>query len=78
MTAPHTDGAYALIKNGQIADVVTFDRGAPSDPDEVWLPVSETEDSEPFVDPRVQSRGFATYRIEGDHVVRTFQVTRRG
>ena len=78
MHAPHTDGAYALLRNGQIVDVRVFDNGAPQDPGETWLPVTRTEDSEPLTDARTQSRGFPTYRIEGDHVVRVFQIKRVG
>ena len=74
----HTEGAYALIKDGKIVDVFTFDTGAPNEPDETWLPVTRTEDSEPLTDPRTQSRGFATYRIEGDHAVRVFQIRKAG
>lgn len=72
----HTDGAYALIKNGKIVDVFTFDHGPPHSPDETWLPVDKTEDSEPF-NPRFHSRGFPTYRIDGTRVKRIFQILRK-
>lgn len=78
MDSLHTDGAYALIKDGKIVDVFTFDNGPPNDPDETWLPVNKTEDSQTF-EPAVHSRGSAAYRIDGNRVIRTFQViTRKG
>ena len=76
MDTPHTEGAYALVRDGKIIDVLVFDNGAPSDPDETWLPVLRTEDSEPF-NPPMNSRGLPKYRIEGDHVVRVFQIIRK-
>jgi hypothetical protein len=76
MTNLHTDGAYALIRDGKIVDVFTFDHGPPNDPNEVWLPVNKTEDSQQFV-PGIHSRGHATYRIDGNRVIRTFQVISR-
>jgi hypothetical protein len=76
MDTPHTEGAYALVRDDKIIDVRVFDGGAPSGPDEMWLPVTRTEDSEPFI-PNVTSRGFPTYRIEGDHAVRVFQIVRK-
>ena len=72
----HTDGAYAFIKDGKIVDVLTFDKTPHFDPTETWLPVDKTEDSEPF-NPTVHARGFPTYKIDGNRVIRTFQIVRR-
>ena len=76
MNSLHTEGAYALVKDGKIVDIHTFGPNTFFDPSETWLPVDKTEDSQTF-EPAVHSRGAATYRIDGNRVIRTFQIISR-